>query len=89
MFLIFLDVIQALISAFCLTLFNLSFMQSQTQSLLVLRIFLQPINMTINFVNLLGLLYLFHCQGTKLLRRERKHEDDSFRNLVGNTVQTT
>jgi len=55
----------ALISAICLPLFNQSWMKNKSEALFLLRILLQPVALTFNVVNMLGLLFLFHSQGIK------------------------
>lgn len=72
LFLLFLAFVNALISAVCYTMYNLSFLQGYPQTLLVLRIFVQPVSQTLNMLNALGLLYLFFCQGRKVNERKNK-----------------
>ena len=69
LFLLSLVFVNALISAVCYTMYNLSFYQGEPQVLLVLRVSVQPVSQTLNMVNALGLLYLFYCQGSKVHER--------------------
>ena len=67
MVLLFLQLTQTLISVTCQTMYQLSSFQDP-ETLSILRIFTQPVNMVLNMINLLGLLYLFHHLGMNLRR---------------------
>jgi hypothetical protein len=56
-----LDLFNSLISAFCYTMYNLSFFKEMPDALFVLKIFVQPVSQSLNMITLIGLLYLFYC----------------------------
>ena len=66
LFLLLLAFVNALISAVCYTIYYLSYFQGDPDTLLVLRVFIQPVSQTLNMFNAAGLLYLFYCQGRKV-----------------------
>lgn len=63
-------------------MYQLSWFQDP-ETLSILRIFTQPVNMIIIMINLLGLLYLFHHLGMKN-RQRQVNQRDSFSGLLQN-----